>query len=349
VPGDSISKPKEHGEMEPLRDNPYFLADYEKLKGVKLNPARHSVRNAHEHCEMVAARVVHLADLNNASPEEKRALENLAWLHDIGKTSGTADPSKSVALLPRYGITDEAFTDLVKYHDINLPWFLAHQRVQPASDKAWRKLANKVNVRILCLFMVADRVDCPGGWRTNRPLAWFLDEVKTRKLLDRELTLDDGSTVPATDQPVIEGSAGAALVRASPPDLELLVVKIRPDGYELPKGHLEWDETPERAAARELREEAGLISEPKTGEFLGTLEYIFEMDGATVRKRVDYFSFTATKPGPLAFADKPSRTRVVRWSTEADALTLPLVSEELRPIILKAFAACSSRQRGGCV
>jgi ADP-ribose pyrophosphatase YjhB (NUDIX family) len=279
--------------MDDLLADPQFRTDYQKLKDVKLNPSRHSASNAHEHCDMVAARVIQLATLNNASPEETRLLHNLALVHDIGKMSGAANPDKSVELLPRYGITDEPFIQLVKYHDINLPWFLAHERGQPPSDKAWRKLANKVNVRLLCLFMVADRVDCPGGWRTNRPLVWFLDEVMARNLLDTELILDDGPTTPATGQPVIEVSAGAALLRGSPPAVEMLVVKVRSDGYELPKGHLEWDETPEQAAARELREETGLVSEPKPGELLGTLKYSFEKDGVTVHKRVHYYLFAA--------------------------------------------------------
>jgi hypothetical protein len=183
--------------MEKLLDDPRFLADYEKLKEVRLNPTRHAARNAQEHCELVATRILQLAALNNSSPEELRVLENLALVHDIGKISGTAHPAESVALLSRYGITDEAFTELVKYHDINLPWFLASQRGQSPSAKAWRKLASKVNVRLLCLFMVADRVDCPGGWRTNRPLVWFLGEMKARQLLDTELILDDGPTAPA--------------------------------------------------------------------------------------------------------------------------------------------------------
>jgi len=248
-------------------------------------------------------------------------------------------------LLPRYNVSDEAFTNLVKYHDINLPWFLAHQRGQPPSDKAWRKLADKVNVRLLCLFMVADRVDCPGVWRTNLPLVWFLEEVKTRKLLDRELILDDGPTVSAPDRPAVEVSAGAVLRRGSPPDVKVLVVKVRSDGYELPKGHLEWDETLERAATRELREETGLISEPKAGELLGVLDYSFTQDDRTIHKRVHYFLFTAAEPGPLRFDKKPSRTKEVRWIHEADVPALPLVSEDLRSLLLKAFAACSSGQR----
>jgi ADP-ribose pyrophosphatase YjhB (NUDIX family) len=319
--------------MENVLDNPNFRADYEKLRDVRLNPGRHSARTAHEHTEMVAQRVVHLAGLNGCTPEETLLLKNLGHVHDIGKICGTARPEKSVELLPRYGITDPAFIELVKYHDTNLPWFLANERGQPPSEKAWRKLANAVNVRLLCLFMVADRVDCPGGWRTNRPLVWFLDQARARGLLDRELVLDDGPTVPVASGPIVEISSGAVLLRGSPP--ELLLIKIRSTGYELPKGHLEWDETPQKAAARELLEETGLISRLKAGELLGTLEYSFNQDGMTVQKRVHYFLFTASDP--LDFGAKPDRTKELHWVKQDEVQTIPLVSEELRSILRRAF------------
>jgi ADP-ribose pyrophosphatase YjhB (NUDIX family) len=149
---------------------------------------------------------------------------------------------------------------------------------------------------------------------------------------------------PAPDRPAVEVSAGAVLLRGSPPDLKVLVVKVRSDGYELPKGHLEWHETPERAATRELQEETGLISEPKAGELLGVLDYSFSKDGLTVHKRVFYFLFTIGEPGTLLFGEKPSRTKEVRWINEADVPVLPLVSEDLRSLLLKAFAAGSSRR-----
>src|SRR5262249_2146825 len=154
-----------------------------------------------------------------------QVLRNLAYCHDIGKISGTANPEKSVELLPRYGNFDDGFIELVKKHDTNLPWFLSSERGQPPTDKAWRKLARKVDLRLLCLFMVADRADCPGGWRSNRPLVWFLQQVQDRRLLSTELNLDDGPTVGEAGGTSIEISAGAALVRGSPQDAELLVIK----------------------------------------------------------------------------------------------------------------------------
>jgi ADP-ribose pyrophosphatase YjhB (NUDIX family) len=329
--------------MQNLLENPSFQADYEKLKEVKLNPARHAAATAHEHCEMVAARVAHLAALNGCTSEETQVLKNLAHAHDIGKIGGTASPEKSVELLPRYGLVDNGFIELVKYHDINLPWYLSFEKGQPPSDKAWRKMANKVDLRLLCIFMVADRVDCPGGWRSNRPLVWFLQEVQDRKLVKEELQLDDSPPVSHVGGPSVEVSAGAVLVRGASPSVELLVVKIRSAGYELPKGHLEWDETPEEAAARELREETGLVSEAKVGEPLGTLEYSFEKDGVKVQKRVLYYLFAVVAEATPTFGSKPSRTKELRWIKEGEVGDLPLVNEELRPILLKAFCALAGQ------
>jgi hypothetical protein len=178
--------------MSALHSNIEFLADYEKLRDVSLNPERHVAANAHEHCEMVRERVVALAKLNGCTDVETELLSDLARVHDIGKISGTAKPEESVALLPKYGIRDEHFMNLVKYHDTNLPWYQAANRGQPPSDQAWNKMIRKLDIRLLCLFMVADRIDCPGGWRANEPLVWFLDQVKQRNLLDRELVIDEG-------------------------------------------------------------------------------------------------------------------------------------------------------------
>ncbi|MBY0524415.1 MAG: hypothetical protein K2R98_13500, partial [Gemmataceae bacterium] len=62
--------------MQSLLNNPNFHADYEKLKAVKLNPARHTAATAHEHCEMVAARAAHLAALNGCTPSMRPLLSS---------------------------------------------------------------------------------------------------------------------------------------------------------------------------------------------------------------------------------------------------------------------------------
>lgn len=173
--------------MATVAENPNFKEDYQKLKKIKLNPDKHLAETAFDHTEMVVKRVEELARQNQCTEEEIIILRDLAYVHDIGKITGNANPSESVTLLARYGITDENFMNLVKYHDINLPWYQLSLRGESPSDKSWGKMASKLDVWILCLFMIADRVDSPGGWRTNQPLMWFLDEVKKKGFLIREL------------------------------------------------------------------------------------------------------------------------------------------------------------------
>jgi len=173
-----------------ILDNPLFAQDYEKLRDVSLNPARHTAAHAFEHSERVHARLVQLCLQNDLSPADTELLSDLARLHDIGKISGTARPSATLELLPKYGITDPRLIALAKDHDTNLPWFQSHQQGQPPSDKAWRRLSQRTDVALLCLFMVADRIDCPGGWEANEPLVWFLAEARRRGLVKREWVLD---------------------------------------------------------------------------------------------------------------------------------------------------------------
>ena len=175
--------------MNSLLQHPAFAHDFDALSRVTLNPERHTSANAREHSLEVSREASRIATENLCAEEERQRLETLGLLHDIGKISGSANASKSVDLLPRYEITDPALVALVQSHDVNLPWWISAQKGEAPSDKAWRKLAAKVDMRLLCLFMVADRADCPGGWRANAPLVWFLAEAERRGLLSKALVL----------------------------------------------------------------------------------------------------------------------------------------------------------------
>ncbi|MGD8569816.1 MAG: HD domain-containing protein [Gammaproteobacteria bacterium] len=176
--------------MQLITDNAKFIRDYRKLESVSLNPERHAAPNAYEHCERVVDRIKQLALQNGCSDDETTILVNLAYVHDIGKTQGNAKPEESVALLPKYGHFVDSFVSLVKYHDVNLPWYISHSKGQAPSDKAWRKLAGKVDLRLLCLFMIADRVDCPGGWQQNKALVWFLGQCRKRNYVTEDLVIN---------------------------------------------------------------------------------------------------------------------------------------------------------------
>lgn len=304
--------------MDPITDNPRFAETYRRLADITLNPRRHTAANALAHSEMVARRAGALARANGCTPAETQLLENLGRAHDIGKITGTAKPEKSLGVLAECGIEDRAFLALVKTHDTNLPWYLSAQRGQAPTDKAWRRLANDVDVRLLALFMVADRVDAPPGWRKNAPLVWFLEQAQERGLASG-LVLD----LPGEPSEI---SAGGVLVQ----DDTVLVIRVRGDHYELPKGGIEWDELPADAAVRETREEAGVSGELVAGDELGHVDY--EHAGHT--KRVRYFRLAGGEVGP-----RPARTHEVRWVDRETLATVPFVSEETRAIALSSLAS----------
>src|SRR4051812_26534712 len=114
--------------MTTLLNNPTFRDTFERLTAVTLDPARHSAANAREHSLAVALRARDLAHLNHCSEPEATLLYELGLVHDIGKSSGSTHPAKSVELLPSFGVTDSAFTELVKSHDLNLPWFISFEK-----------------------------------------------------------------------------------------------------------------------------------------------------------------------------------------------------------------------------
>jgi 8-oxo-dGTP pyrophosphatase MutT (NUDIX family) len=313
--------------MHSILNNERFAEAFRRLAGVRLNPRRHTAANALEHSEAVAARAVELARANGCIERESHLLADLGRAHDIGKVTGTARPERSLEVLHECGVTDPELLALVKWHDTSLPWYLAKTKGQPPAERAWRRLASEVDMRLLAMFMVADRVDAPPGWRRNAPTAWFLQEASARGFLSA-LTLD------LPDYPS-EVSAGGALVREHQGARQVLVIRVRADGYELPKGGIEWDELPSDAAAREAREEAGVDSALQVGTELGCVDYVVGDGADQHRKRVRYFALAAT--APLQLGELPRRTRERRWIQRDEVPTIPLVNDALRPILAAAL------------
>ena len=82
-----------------------------------------------------------------------------------------------------------------------------------------------------------------------------------------------------------EFSAGGVVVHAG----EVAVVIPREGVVALPKGHPDGDETLEQAATREVREETGLVAEPRRK--LGEVRYWYTLRGERVLKSVTFFLF----------------------------------------------------------
>jgi 8-oxo-dGTP pyrophosphatase MutT (NUDIX family) len=107
-----------------------------------------------------------------------------------------------------------------------------------------------------------------------------------------------------------EYSAGGVVVRGT--DVVVIVPTRRAANgakvLALPKGHADPGETPPQAAAREVREEAGVDTE-LLGE-LGAVRYWYMRDGRRIAKQVDFFLF-AYRGGDVA--DHDHEVEEARW------------------------------------
>jgi 8-oxo-dGTP pyrophosphatase MutT (NUDIX family) len=313
--------------MEDLLRNERFIAAYEKLGRVSLNPRRHTASDARTHSDAVARMAARLAAENGCSSDEIELLTNLGHAHDIGKITGTARPARSLDVLADCGVSDPTLLALVKWHDTSLPWHRSATRGEPPSDKAWRRLASEVDVRLLCLFMVADRVDAPGGWRRNAPTNWFISEARARGVV--------GSLALDVDDHPSEVCAGAALVARDGDGPKVLVIRVRPAEWELPKGGIEWDELPAEAAIRELREESGAAGELAAVGQVGRVSYFLGAERERRLKQVSYYAARAL--GPLELGELPEKTLERRWLRRAEIAGVALVNEDLRAVLYSAL------------
>jgi 8-oxo-dGTP pyrophosphatase MutT (NUDIX family) len=115
-----------------------------------------------------------------------------------------------------------------------------------------------------------------------------------------------------------EFSAGGVVVRG---DETIVIVPVRraADGRKvvaLPKGHVDPGETPIQAAAREVREEAGVEAEPV--DKLGDVRYWYQRSGKRIAKEVAFFLCEYRSGDP---ADHDSEVEVARWMPLDEAVT----------------------------
>ncbi|NOT49232.1 MAG: NUDIX hydrolase [Acidobacteria bacterium] len=130
-------------------------------------------------------------------------------------------------------------------------------------------------------------------------------------------------------------SAGGVAYRADNGKVEIAIILTTPEHrWQLPKGIIDEGETPEQAALREVREEAGIDTE--LSDELDRTEYWFtaERDGARSRfhKYVHWFLLRYTG-GDVG--DHDHEVEEARWVEVGEALKM-LVFKNERDIVEKA-------------
>ncbi len=127
-----------------------------------------------------------------------------------------------------------------------------------------------------------------------------------------------------------EFSAGGVVVRGD--DVAVIVPRGQRGAIALPKGHPDEGETPEQAAAREVREETGITAE--VVDKLGEIQYWFQRKGRATNKTVAFFLFEF-RSGSIE--DHDDEVDDVRWIPLAEARTA-LSYEGEREMLERALA-----------
>ena len=135
-----------------------------------------------------------------------------------------------------------------------------------------------------------------------------------------------------------EFSAGGVVIRGQ--DVVVIVPTRRAANgskvLALPKGHVDPGETPIQAAAREVREEAGVDAEAR-GE-LGAVRYWYMRKGKRIAKQVDFYLFEYLA-GDVA--DHDHEVEHARWMPLAEAARA-LTYEGEREMAARALSRITS-------
>lgn len=136
-------------------------------------------------------------------------------------------------------------------------------------------------------------------------------------------------------------SAGGVAFRERQGTLEIAIIAMNPSGrWQLPKGLIDEGETPEQAAVREVREEAGIDTEMV--EKMETIDYWFVSDWDDTPRRIHkvvHFYLLRYVSGSVD--DHDHEVLESRWVTIAEALEL-LAFDGEKSVVIKAKEALTN-------
>jgi 8-oxo-dGTP diphosphatase len=141
-----------------------------------------------------------------------------------------------------------------------------------------------------------------------------------------------------TQIPTLEQvSAGGVAFRQNGDGYEIVIISMNPSGrWQLPKGLIDDGETPQIAALREVREEAGIETELLAP--VETIDYWFVSDWDEIRRRIHkqvHFYLLRYSGGDVA--DHDDEVLEARWVTVDEANEM-LAFESERGVVKKASA-----------